>query len=150
MNERVDLLRVQSECRPGAAHHILFHHHRTEIIRAISERDLSDLRALRHPGTLHIVDIVEENPGQCLCPQIFSYSGGVLHLQNRVLGLKRLANKCRKPAAPVLLFANASQMLDSIFDRLHMPEHHGRARFQSQLVRDLHHLQPFVAIDFQR
>src|SRR6266536_804093 len=26
-NERFDLLRVQSECCPGAAHHILFHHH---------------------------------------------------------------------------------------------------------------------------
>src|SRR5215470_5291356 len=66
------------------------------------------------------------------------------------MGLKRPANECRKSAAAVLLLANAPQMLDSIFDRLHVAEHHGCAGFQSQFVRHLHYLQPFVAVDFQR
>ncbi len=41
-------------------------------------------------------------------------------------------------------------MLDPIFDRLHVAEHHGRARFQTELVRRLHHFEPGVGIAFER
>src|SRR5207253_8425801 len=54
-------------------------------------RDLSDLRALRHPGTLHVVDVVQENPGQCLCPQIFSHPSGVLYRSEE----RRVGKECR-------------------------------------------------------
>src|SRR5438445_2184465 len=67
-----------------------------------------------------------------------------------MLRLKGPANERSKTAAAILLITNSLQMLDAIFDRLHVTEHHRGARFQSELMRHLHHLQPFVAVDFQR
>ncbi len=55
-----------------------------------------------------------------------------------------------KPPLPVLLPANALQMFDAILNRLHVTEHHGRARVQSQLVRHLHYFQPLIGVNFQR
>src|SRR5919201_1085735 len=31
-NKRFDLLRVEAKCGAGTAHHVLFHHHRAEIV----------------------------------------------------------------------------------------------------------------------
>src|SRR6266481_1854309 len=88
--------------------------------------------------------------GPCVTQELCTLSMLSRKIRARACVRKCSANECREPAAPALLFANPSQMLDSIFNRLHMPEHHRRARFQSELMRDLHHLQPFVAVDFQR
>src|SRR6266496_435545 len=66
-----------------------------------------------------------------------------------MLRLKRPADERGEPAASILLFANALQMLDPILDCLDVAEHHGGTRFQSELMRNLHHLQPLVAIDLQ-
>ena len=41
-------------------------------------------------------------------------------------------------------------MFDPIFNRLHVSKHHRRARFQSELMRDLHHFQPAVTVDLER
>ena len=113
------------------------------------KRDLADVRPLRHPRALDVVDVIQKNSGQRLRAQIFRHAGRVLHFQDGVLRLKRPANERGEAAAAVLLIANALQMLDPIFDRLDVAEHHRRARFQSQLMRDLHHFQPLVAVDFQ-
>jgi hypothetical protein len=64
--------------------------------------------------------------------------------------LKCPANESGESAARVLLIAQALQVLDAIFDCLHVTEHHRRARFQSELMRDLHHFQPLVAVDLER
>src|SRR6266550_2556368 len=66
-----------------------------------------------------------------------------------MLRLKRPADKRAEPAAAVLLVANALQMLDPILDCLDVAEHHGGARFQSELVRNLHYFQPLIAVDLQ-
>ena len=116
----------------------------------MSECDLADIRTLRHPGALHVLDVVEENPGQRLCPQIFSHASGLLHFEHGMLRLKGPADKRSKSTAAVLLIANAPQMFDAVVDCLDVTEHHRSARVQTQLMRDLHHLQPFIAVDFQR
>src|SRR5205085_11940854 len=67
-----------------------------------------------------------------------------------MLRLKRPANKSGEPATSVLLISNSLQMFDPLLHRLDMAEHHRRARFQSQLVRDLHHFEPLLAVNFQR
>src|SRR6266508_5754386 len=67
-----------------------------------------------------------------------------------MLRLKCPADERSEPAAAVLLVANAPQMLDPILDCLDVAEHHGGARLQSELVRNLHYLQPLVAVDLQR
>src|SRR5919106_449330 len=66
-----------------------------------------------------------------------------------MLGLKRPADERGEPAAAILLFANALQMLDALLDCLDVAEHHRGTRFQSELVRNLHHFQPLVAVDLQ-
>ena len=48
-NERFDLRGIQPEGRTGAANDVFFHHHRAEIVRSISERDLADVRTLGDP-----------------------------------------------------------------------------------------------------
>src|SRR5882724_9130447 len=67
-----------------------------------------------------------------------------------MLRLKGPANERSEATTAILLSPNPLQMLDSIFDRLHVTEHHRGAGFQSELMRHLHHLQPFVAVYFQR
>ena len=103
---------------------------------------------MRDPGTLDVLDIVQENSGERLRPQIFRHTGGIVDLEHGVLRLKRPANERREAGALILLRPNALQMLDSIFNRLDMAEHHRRARFQPELVRHLHYLEPFIAVDF--
>ena len=71
----------------------------------------------------------------------------MVHFQNSVLRLKCPADERGESAAAVLLVANALQMLDPVSDSLDVAEHHGGARFQPELVRNLHHLQPLVAVD---
>jgi hypothetical protein len=44
-----------------------------------------------------------------------------------VLRLKRPADECGKPAALILLLANAMQMLYPVLGGLDVTEHHGRA-----------------------
>src|SRR5438552_15610490 len=63
-----------------------------------------------------------------------------------MLMLKGPANERGESPAAVLLITNSPQMFDSLFNCLHMAEHHRGARFQSELVRDLHHLEPLVAV----
>ncbi len=99
---------------------------------------------------MHIVDVVQENSGQRLGAQVFRHARRVLHFQHGVLRLKRPADERGEAAAPVLLLANALQMLDAILNRLHVTEHHRRARVQSQLVRHLHHFQPLIGVNLQR
>src|SRR5436190_23694523 len=67
-----------------------------------------------------------------------------------MLRLKRPADKGSESAAAILLIADALQMLDPVFNRLDMTEHHRRARSQPELVRDSHHFQPLIAVNFQR
>src|SRR5205809_6607126 len=67
-----------------------------------------------------------------------------------MLRLKRPADKGGESAAAILLITDALQMLDPVFNRLDMTEHHRRARSQPELVRDLHHFQPLIAVNFQR
>src|SRR5436309_640526 len=67
-----------------------------------------------------------------------------------MLRLKRPADKSSESPAAILLITDTLQMLDPFFNRLDMTEHHRRARSQPELVRDLHHFQPLIAVNFQR
>src|SRR4051812_27152602 len=71
-------------------------------------------------------------------------------LQDGVLRLKRPANEGRESTALVLLVPQPPEMLDPVLDRFDMAEHHRGARFQTELVRRLHHFKPRVGIAFQR
>src|SRR5262249_31871299 len=102
------------------------------------------------PGALDVFNIIEKNASQGLHPEIFGYTRGIVHLKHRMLGLKCPANKSRKPAACCLLIAQTLQVFDPVLDRFHVAEHHRCTRFQSELMRNLHHLEPFIAIALKR
>ena len=70
-DQSLDLPRIQAKRRPGAAHDVFLHHHGSEIIRAVLQRHLADLRPLRHPRALDVRNVVQENAGERLRPQIF-------------------------------------------------------------------------------
>ena len=74
----------------------------------------------------------------------------MIDFQDRVLRLKRPADECGKPTARVLLVAQPLQVLDAILDRFDVAKHHRRTRLQAELVRHLHHLEPLVALTFER
>src|SRR3984893_16438151 len=48
-NERFNSRRVQAKCRAGGADYVFLHHHRTEVVRAVFQRHLTDVGALRYP-----------------------------------------------------------------------------------------------------
>src|SRR5438477_9200211 len=148
-NEALDLFGVQPKRCSGAAYHIFFHHHAPEIVGPKFQCHLPNPRPLRHPGALDILDVVQKNPGQRLRPQIFRHARLMFHFQNRVLRLEGPANESGKAATAVLLLANSLQMFHPLGDGFDVTEHHRRARFQSQFVRDLPYLQPFVTLDFE-
>ena len=64
--------------------------------------------------------------------------------------MKTPRNESGEAAAAVLLIADALQMFDAIFNRFDVTEHHRRARFQTEFMRDLHDFEPFVAVDLER
>src|SRR5207244_2590029 len=149
-DQRLDLLRVQAKSRPGGAHHIFLHHYRTEVVGAIFERHLPDLRALRTPRTLDVVDVVQKNPRERLRAKIFRHTCRLLYLQDRVLRLKRPADERGESAAPVLLIPNSLQVLDPFLYRFYMSKHHRTDRLQYEFVCDLHDLQSLSDVDFYR
>src|SRR5215813_13079137 len=64
--------------------------------------------------------------------------------------LKGPADERHESTAAVLLIANTLKMFDPLFNGFHVSKHHRRTRLQSQFVCGLHHLQPLIAVNFQR
>src|SRR5678816_1092818 len=149
-NQPFDLSRIETEGGAGTADDVFLHHDGAEIVRAIFQSDLADLRPLGDPRALDVGNIVEKYAGQCLHAQVFSGTGRMIDFQDRVLRLKRPADERGKPAARVLLVAQPLQVLDAILDRFDVAKHHRRARLQAELVRHLHHLEPLIALAFER
>ena len=92
-DEPFHIVNVHAKTRAGPADDVLLNHDAAEIVRAKLERNLADFLSLRHPRTLDARKIIEINPAQCLCPQIFMRANR-RRLQLRVLGLKRPADEC--------------------------------------------------------
>ena len=128
---------------------IFLNHDAAEVVRAKFQRDLADFLALRHPRTLNVGEIVQINPAQRLRPQIFVRANR-RRLQVGVLRLERPADERGETFRFVLLRAQPLQMLDAVFNRLDVAEHHRRARIQTEPVRHVHHFQPVAAHGFQR
>ena len=106
---------------------------------------------------MDVRDVVEIDAAERLHPQVFAAADGrgaelrVADAGGLVFDvLKSPADECGEAASFVLLNAQAIQMLDAIFERFDVAEHHRAARIQPQLVRDVHDLQPRVGFAFQR
>src|ERR1700730_10027643 len=74
----------------------------------------------------------------------------MVNFEHGMLGLKCPANECGKTAGSILLVSDPLQMFDPVGHRFDMTKHHGRARFQTELLCDFHNLEPFVGVAFQR
>src|SRR5204862_5209370 len=92
---------AHAEGRARLRDHVLLNHDAAQIIGAVLQRDLANVRTLRHPGTLDVRDVVQVNPAQRLGPQIFMRADR-RRFQLRVLGLKRPGNGRGEATGPVL------------------------------------------------
>src|SRR4029078_2635964 len=120
------------------------------IVCAVSKSDLADALTLRDPRALDVFNVIQENPCERLHSQILGNASRLFNFQHRVLRLKGPANERSEPTAAILLIANPLQMFDAIFEGFDVAKNHGSARFQSELMCDLHYLEPLVTVDFQR
>ena len=62
-NQPFDLSRIETEGGAGTADDVFLHHDGAEIVRAIFQSDLADLRPLRDPRALDVGNIVEKYAG---------------------------------------------------------------------------------------
>src|SRR4029453_6272173 len=69
-DQSFDLFRVEPEGGAGTADNVFLHHAGAEIIRAVFQRDLADLRPLGDPRALDIGNVVEKYAGQRLRAQV--------------------------------------------------------------------------------
>lgn len=53
---------IHPKRRATGRDHVLFEHHRTEVIGPIKEGSLSDVGTLCYPGAHDVMDVVEEDP----------------------------------------------------------------------------------------
>src|SRR5207253_9537582 len=65
-SEGLDLFRVQMKSRSRRGHHVLLHHHGTEVVGAIFYRHLPNAGPLRDQRTLDVGDVAQNNPLQRL------------------------------------------------------------------------------------
>src|SRR6266404_979682 len=72
------------------------------------------------------------------------------NLQACVLALERPADVRGETVRAILQLAQTQQVLDAVFDGLHVPEHHRRRGVQPEAMGNLHHAQPLVAHALQR
>src|ERR1700730_6995794 len=122
-NRVFNFIPSNSERRSSFADNVLFHHDGAKIVRAVPQRDLTNLRSLGYPGALDVFDIVQINPGQSLHPQVLGRANRN-RLQNNVFWLERPANKGSKAIRLILHLAQPLEMLDPVFDRLNVAKHH--------------------------
>jgi len=135
--------------RAGLGHDIFLDHDAAEIVRAVFQRHLPDLQALRDPRALDVLEIIQINPRERLHPQILVRANR-RRFQFRVFGLKCPRDERGKPFRFVLLRAQSFQMLDAVFNGLDVAEHHRRAGRESETMRHVHDFEPVVAHRLER
>ena len=89
-----------AEGRAGLRDDVFLNHDAAQIIRAVFQRHLADLQALRDPRALEVLKIIEVNPRERLHPQILVRADG-RGAELRVLGLKRPRDERGEVAADV-------------------------------------------------
>src|ERR1051325_2974475 len=129
-DEPLHVGRTHTERGAGLADHVLFDHDAAEIVRAILQRDLSNLRPLGDPGALDVGNVIEVNARQRLGPEVFvgADGGGP---EFGVLGLKRPGDERGETLAAVLLRPHSLEVFNAFLDRFDVAEHHGGGGSQS-------------------
>src|SRR5581483_11020336 len=117
----------------GRRDHVLLQHDRPQIVGAIGETALSGALANRQPRALHVVDVIEEEAGNGQRLEIVLRRGpaGRDRRQRRVVGLVGPGDEGAVALAgpnlalrAILRVADALEVLDSLGQRLDVPEHH--------------------------
>ena len=77
-------LGVDAVRRARARDHVLFEHHRAEVVGAEAERELADVGPLRDPRGADVIEVVEHQPREGLRSQIEA-GAGLARLDARAL-----------------------------------------------------------------
>src|SRR5438093_799230 len=59
-----DLDFVHAVAGSGGADDVLFDHHTPHVVRAVRQTELTHFPALRHPGRLQIIEVVQDDAGE--------------------------------------------------------------------------------------
>ena len=132
-------------CGARRSNHVLLEHDGAKIVGTEEQGDLSDFGPLRHPRTLHMIDVVEDEAGDGECPQVVITSRGLdLALEIGAGVLEGPGNEGCEAAALVLQVAHPEQVGDPSRNRLADPEHHRRSGSKAELVGFSVNPQPLV------
>ena len=128
----------------GRPHDVLFDHHAAHVVGAVGQTQLTDFAALRDPGRLHVVEVVEHDAADRQRAQIVD-AGRFGPGELGVIGLIAPGDKRREATGFVLQRAQPQHVLDPLFVGFHRPVHHRRGGAQPSPVRVAHDVEPLVS-----
>ena len=114
--------------------------------------NLADLHALRHPRRLDVRNVVEVEARDGLDQQVLKRGWRLVDglAELGVIGLERPGDEGAEARNLVLQFANASEVLDALLERLDVPVHHRGGGRHALAVRLAHDFEPLVALRLLR
>src|SRR5207253_5014559 len=90
---------------------VLLDHDAAHVVGAVSEAQLTDFAALRHPGRLQVVEVVEDNSGDRERAEVID-SGRFAAFELRVVWLIAPGDECSEAAGFILQFPQPEQVLE--------------------------------------
>ena len=138
-----DLDFVHAVAGAGRADDVLLDHHAAHVVGAVGQAQLPDLAALRHPGRLQVVEVVEHDARERERAQVVD-AGRFAAGELGVLRLIAPGDERGEAAGLVLQRAQPQQMLEALLVGLDRPVHHRRGRAQAGAMRVAHDVEPLV------
>ena len=146
-DELLDLL-LGAGGRAGGAEDLLAHDRALDVVRAEVERDLGERHGHRDPVRLDVRDVVEQQPrdgdhlqvvGAGLEPEAAALEDGVLRVE-------RERDEREEAAGPVLLVAQAQQVVDALLVGLDVAVEDRAVRRDPEPVRGVVDVEPHVRV----
>ena len=146
-DELLELL-LGARRRAGGVEDLLAHERALDVVGAEVERDLGDRHRQRDPVGLDVRDVVEHQPrdGEHLQVGGAGLEGEAAPLEDRVRRMEGERDEGEEAAGPVLLVAEAEQVLDPLLVGLDVPVEERAVRRDPQPVRGVVDVEPDVRV----
>src|SRR5262249_16870182 len=117
-----------------------------DVVAAKAQAELAGLQALRDPGALHVLDVVEVDAGDRQSLQVL-HGGGLFFdeaAEGSVLALEGPGDESGEAAGLLLQIADELQMAHALFESFPAAEHHGGGGAHAELVSGAVDVDPLV------
>src|SRR5215471_10335212 len=138
---------VHAVAGAGRADDVFFDHHAAHVVRAIGEAELPHLSALRDPGGLEVVEVVENDARHGERPKVVDtrrFRDQTLGAKLGVVWLKTPRDERGEPAGFILQIPQTHHVFDALCISLDSPVHHGCRRAKAGAMCVAHDVEPFV------